>query len=221
MESETISTETTQPETAQPETARTEAQQVASRSNGAKSQGPTTEAGKRRSSQNARKNDFFTRIHLLPGEDQEEFDNLLSALSHENDPQSFMERHYIHEMADAMFRLRRVRAHAADIQAKAAEDMSDAFEKLAEEGKSLQLALRYEKHFQRQFDNAVKMLLAIRRLAIQEFQARQKQENLTRIKDLEKAVLTPDPILTKLNQDVRSFLDAMRKAQQNEPKVGQ
>ena len=105
--------------------------------------------------------------------------------------------------------------------AKAAEDMSDAFEKLAEEGKSLQLALRYEKHFQRQFDNAVKMLLAIRRLAIQEFQAQQKQENLTRIKDLEKAVLTPDPILTKLNQDVRSFLDAMRKAQQNEPKVGQ
>ncbi|MBL8178614.1 MAG: hypothetical protein JNK48_28330, partial [Bryobacterales bacterium] len=46
---------------------------------------------------------------------------------------------------------------------RAAEDMSEAFEKLAEEGKSLQLCLRYEKHFKHQFDSALKMLIALRK----------------------------------------------------------
>lgn len=34
-------------------------------------------------------------------------------------------------------------------------DATEAFEKPAEEGKPLHLCLRYEKHFQRQFDNVV------------------------------------------------------------------
>ena len=149
----------------QTDSTRTEAQKQASRSNGAQGQGPTTEEGKARSSQNARKHDFFTKIPLLPNEDQEEFYSMLLAFTNEHQPATPTEAYYVHEMADAAFRLQRVRIHAVDIQSKAAEDMSEAFEKLAEDGKSLHLCLRYEKHFQRQFDNSLKMLFSLRKNA--------------------------------------------------------
>lgn len=142
---------------------RSEAQQEASRINGAASRGPITEEGKQRSSQNARKHDFFTDPALLKGEDREEFQQVLSLFTEEHQPSTPTERAYVYEMADGWFRLHRVRRHAADIQSRAAEDMSEAFEKLAEEGKSLQLCLRYEKHFKHQFDSALKMLIALRR----------------------------------------------------------
>ena len=43
--------------------------------------------------------------------------------------------------------------------------MADAFQKLAESGPTLSLCLRYEKHFQRQFESALKMLFTLRKNA--------------------------------------------------------
>ena len=170
---------------------RTEAQQAASRSNGALGHGPTTDAGKQRSSHNARRHDFFTKIDLLPNEDQEEFYMLLHAFTQDHNPQIATERFYVHEMADAAFRLGRVRRHAADIQSKAAEDMSDAFEKLAEEGKSLQLCLRYEKHFQRQFDNAIKMIISLRKQTKHDAPSEELKELAFQVKVMQRAVFGP------------------------------
>ena len=200
---------------------RSEAQQQASRSNGAQGHGPTTEAGKQRSSQNARRHDFFTKIHLLPGEDQEEFYAILHAFTTDHNPQNATERFYVHEMADAAFRLGRVRRHAADIQSKAAEDMSDAFEKLAEDGKSLQLCLRYERHFQRQFDNAIKMILTLRKQTNQTSQSEQLKELTFHVKTIHRAVFGPpqpgeDPVYDDLFKHAQEWVAAQR----NEPALG-
>ena len=96
----------------QTDSTRTEAQQTASRSNGSLGHGPTTDAGKQRSSQNARRHDFFTKIDLLPNEDQQEFYALVQAFTEDHKPQTTTERFYVYEMADAAFRLGRVRRHA-------------------------------------------------------------------------------------------------------------
>ena len=200
---------------------RSEAQQVASRSNGALGHGPTTEAGKQRSSQNARRHDFFTKIDLLPNEDQEEFYMLLHAFTQDHNPQNATERFYVHEMADAAFRLGRVRRHAADIQSKAAEDMSDAFEKLAEEGKSLQLCLRYEKHFQRQFDNAIKMILSLRKQSKQTAPSEDLKELAFQVKVMQRAVFGPpqpgeNPAYDEIFQHAQQWVANQR----NEPGLG-
>jgi len=200
---------------------RTEAQQTASRENGSLGHGPTTDAGKQRSSQNARRHDFFTKIDLLPNEDQEEFYMLLHAFTQDHNPQNATERFYVHEMADAAFRLGRVRRHAADIQSKAAEDMSDAFEKLAEEGKSLQLCLRYEKHFQRQFDNAIKMILSLRKQSKQTAPSEELKELAFQVKVMQRAVFGPpepgeNPTYDEIFQHAQQWVANQR----NEPGLG-
>jgi len=202
-------------------TIRTEAQQNASRENGRQSHGATTDAGRQRSSQNARKHDFFTKIDLLPNEDQEEYYSLLQCFYEDHKPQNTTERFYVNEMADAAFRLGRVRRHAADIQSKAAEDMSEAFEKLAEEGKSLQLCLRYEKHFQRQFDNAIKMILALRKQVKQVTQNEQIKDLAFQIKVMHRAVFGPpqpgeDPTYDEIFQHAQQWVANQR----NEPGLG-
>jgi len=200
---------------------RTEAQQQASRSNGILGHGPATDAGKQRSSQNARRHDFFTKIDLLPNEDQEQFYLLLHAFTEDHNPQNATERFYVHEMADAAFRLGRVRRHAADIQSKAAEDMSDAFEKLAEEGKSLQLCLRYERHFQRQFDNAIKMILTLRKQTKQTVQNEQIKDLSFQVKVIHRAVFGPpqpgeNPTYDEIFQHAQQWVANQR----NEPNLG-
>jgi len=205
----------------EPNTIRTEAQKNASRENGRISNGPATEAGKQRSSQNARRHDFFTKIDLLPNEDREEFYMLLHAFTQDHNPQNATERFYVHEMADAAFRLGRVRRHAADIQSKAAEDMSDAFEKLAEEGKSLQLCLRYERHFQRQFDNAIKMILTLRKSVKQATQNEQIKDLAFQVKTMHRAVFGPpqpgeNPAYDEIFQHAQQWVAAQR----NEPGLG-
>ncbi len=151
---------------------RTDAQQQASRRNATLSTGPTSDSGKQRSSQNARKHDFFTNVALLPDEDQQAFNALLADFTEEHKPTTPTERRYVREMADAELRLRRVRDYAARLQCSQIDmnnlthnPMADAFQKLAENSNTLQLCLRYEKHFQRQFDSALKMLLTLRKNA--------------------------------------------------------
>ena len=141
----------------------------AARHNGAQSNGPVTADGKARSSQNARKHNIFTSVALLPNEDRQEFDFVLSVYTAEYSPETPTELRLVREIADAEFRLQRIREHAATIQGKAMQAFpdsqtaaADAFETLAE-GKALQLALRYERSFQRQFDHALRTLLDLRK----------------------------------------------------------
>ncbi|MBS1823845.1 MAG: hypothetical protein JST93_00870 [Acidobacteria bacterium] len=176
------------------------AQQSASRLNGAASFGPVTAEGKARSSQNARKHDFFTSTALLPSEDRAQFDELLAAFTEEHQPATFTERRYVREMADAEFRLMRVRNSITQIQWKTmqafenpTEAAAEAFDKLANEGKSLQLALRYERHFQRQFDSALKTLLQLKRQAAATHRAKAKQAQADHLKALEEYFLSPTP----------------------------
>ena len=145
------------------------AQQTAARQNGSLSQGPVTAEGKSHSSQNARKHNFFTTTALLPTEVREQFESLLADFTEEFQPSTPTEHRYIREMADAEFRLQRVRHHAVQIQWKAMQSFPDpesaaaeAFDKLANEGKSLQLIQRYERQFQRQFDSALKPPLQLK-----------------------------------------------------------
>ncbi len=199
---------------------RTEAQQAASRTNGAKSQGAVTEEGKARSSQNARKHDFFTKVGLLPDEDQQEYYDIAEAFLDEHKPQTVTERFYVLEMANAIFRLQRVRRYAAEIQSKAAEDMTEAFEKLADEGK-LQLCLRYERHFQRQFDTAIKMILSLRRSVKQSAQGQQIKDLAFQVKVMHRAIFGPpqpgeNPAFDELFQHAQQ----QNASRRNEPGIG-
>ncbi|MBL8220491.1 MAG: hypothetical protein JNL62_14755, partial [Bryobacterales bacterium] len=107
------------------------------------------------------------------------------------------------------------------IQSKAAEDMSDAFEKLAEEGKSLQLCLRYEKHFQRQFDNAIKMILTLRKQSKQTAPSEDLKELAFQVKVMQRAVFGPpqpgeDPTFDEIFQHAQQWVAN----KQNEPNIG-
>jgi hypothetical protein len=85
-----------------------ELQQIASRTNGAKSQGPITEEGKQASSQNSLAHGFNSKRIVLPGESQEEFDQLLASYLDEHHPETPTERTYIENMAAARWRQQRV-----------------------------------------------------------------------------------------------------------------
>jgi hypothetical protein len=85
-----------------------ELQQIASRANGAKSQGPITEEGKQASSQNSLNHGFNSKRIVLPGESQDEFDELLAAYLDEHQPETPTERTLIENMAIARWRQHRV-----------------------------------------------------------------------------------------------------------------
>ena len=176
------------------------AQQSAARANGALSAGPVTAEGKARSSQNARKHDLFTATALLPSEDRRQFESILAAFTDEHQPSTPTEARYIREMADAEFRLLRVRYSITQIQWKTMQTFenpeqsaAEAFEKLANQGKVLQLALRYERHFQRQFDSALKTLLQLKRQAAATRRAEANQAQAAELKALEDFFLAPTP----------------------------
>ncbi|MBI4909635.1 MAG: hypothetical protein HY820_38815 [Acidobacteria bacterium] len=139
-----------------------DAHSEAARRNGALSHGPTTEEGRRRSSQNACKHNFFASCASLPGEERAQFDALREAYSEEYLPVTSTEHHYVQEVADAEWRLQRVRSHMVDLQSKVMRETeqssAEAFHHLAKDGPSLPLLLRYETKFERQYDKAVQQL---------------------------------------------------------------
>ncbi len=85
-----------------------ELQQIASRTNGAKSHGPITEEGKQASSRNRLNHGFNSKRIVLPGESQEEFDQLLASYLDEHQPETPTERTLIENMAVARWRQQRV-----------------------------------------------------------------------------------------------------------------
>jgi hypothetical protein len=147
----------------------TAAQRTANQTNAQLSTGPVTENGKAASSRNNLRHGFRSQTVLLPGDDPAEYEALLAQLTEYFAPQELIETRFVREMADADWRLRRVREHqqaaitrqmekiwSANRDLPARELQSIAIETLNETGTSYATWLRYETKFERQYDRAFK-----------------------------------------------------------------
>ena len=83
-------------------------QAEANRRNAIKSTGPKTKEGKAKSRMNALKHGLTGKQVVIPGEDPEEFELLLSQLMQEHDPQSVLETSLVEWIAGAIWRLKRI-----------------------------------------------------------------------------------------------------------------
>ena len=145
----------------------TAAQFAANQANARCSTGPVSVESKAASSRNNTRHGFRSQTILLPGDDPAEYEALLGELTAQFSPQDLTEIRFVREMADAEWRLRRVREQlesaltrhmnnlaAAHPDASAFELQSLAIETLAQTGTSYGTWLRYETKFERQYDRA-------------------------------------------------------------------
>ena len=146
----------------------TPAQLLANRANAARSTGPRTAAGKRVSAANATRHGFRSQTVLLAGDDPAEYEALLARLMACFRPAGVHTRRAVREMADAEWRLARVREYlsrtldaaiAAQTGADPIELQRLAWLRLLEEDKSFRQLVRFEARFQRQYERAVRDLL--------------------------------------------------------------
>jgi hypothetical protein len=92
----------------------TEAQRAANKDNARLSTGPTTQEGKAISSQNRRKFGLTGRFTVLPWEDQEDFNLLVTRLRAEHQPNIAFETDLIEKMAQHFWLAQR-RVTAGDL----------------------------------------------------------------------------------------------------------
>ena len=151
------------------------------RSNGAKSHGPTSEAGRRRSSQNALKHGFSAETIVLPTEDSAEFNQLLAAYTNQFLPNGPVELDLVHQMVAAKWRLRRLSTIETQLFAKAiareeeraadrdeeqltpTESLAEAFSSLAN-SPDLAFLHRTESRLERSYSRALRNLLQLQHL---------------------------------------------------------
>jgi hypothetical protein len=150
----------------------------AARENGKKSRGPKTLEGKKSSSQNALKHGLTAESHVLPGEPEEDFQELLQ--SHENTyhPANAVEKDLVDTMALARWRLRRMATLETSLLetglALSKEDIDERFDDVSdqsrmafafkEQSKSLTLLMRYEASLTRLHDRTYKHLKELQKL---------------------------------------------------------
>jgi hypothetical protein len=140
------------------------AQFAANQANARQSTGPVTEKGKAASSRNNLRHGFRSQTVLLPGDDPAAYEALLADLTEYFAPGDLTELRFVREMADADWRLRRVREHqesaitrqmakiwSAHRDLPAMELQSIAIETLSDTGTSYGTWLRYETKFERQY----------------------------------------------------------------------
>jgi hypothetical protein len=89
----------------------TPAQLTANQANAQLSTGPVSPEGKAISSRNRLSHGFRSSTVLLPGDNPAEYEALLTELSEHYGPEDLAEIRFVREMADAEWRLRRVRRH--------------------------------------------------------------------------------------------------------------
>jgi hypothetical protein len=113
---------------------------------------------------------FRSSTVLLPSDDPAQYEALLEELTAHFGPTDLTTERLVREMADAEWRLRRLRSHLASALARHLETVaqrhpeltdpadreSRAIETLAETGCSYSTWLRYESRFQNQYDRAYK-----------------------------------------------------------------
>ena len=150
-----------------------------SRINGAKSRGPITPEGKKISSLNAVRHGLLAKVSCLTNENQGLFKELLRDYLTRLQPTDMVELRLVEQVASAAFRLERMVSmetalfdREMDTQTKQREKefpkmdpesvFAMAFKSLADNSKALHLYLRYEAMLTRQYDRAMKQLLALR-----------------------------------------------------------
>ncbi len=149
----------------------TAAQSGANQANAQHSTGPCTDQGKAASARNRLNHGFRSSTVLLPGDDRAEYEELLAELTEHLGPTDLTEDRLTREMADAEWRLRRVRQHmesalsrhmsklaednpdldSPDLQSLAVETLGQA---VGSRSTSYSTWLRYETKFERQYDRA-------------------------------------------------------------------
>jgi len=147
------------------------------RINGAKSRGPKTEAGLKRSSQNALKHGLSAQTLVLPTEDPGEFHNLLTSYLDQFRPGGPAELDLVHEMVAAQWRLQRLAIietqlyvesmkrfeEDADEPLNPTESLTAAFTWLASSN-SYPFLQRVESRLQRTYSRALRGLLQLQRV---------------------------------------------------------
>jgi hypothetical protein len=181
-----------------------EFQQTASRTNGAKSNGPITEEGKQASSQNRLAHGFNSKRVVLPGESQEEFDELLAGYLGEHQPATPTERTLIENMAIARWRQQRAwtletagltteMRRPRYIEGEDPETQAFvAFRTLTDDSRTLELLNRYEARFERQFRAALTALLNLQTKRRAEERENAKAEAATSPKTITYRWVDPD-----------------------------
>ena len=146
------------------------------RINGAKSRGPKTEAGRKRSSQNALKHGLTSQTLVLPTEDPEEFQQLLTSYLEQFQPHSPAELHLVHEMVAAKWRLGRLAIietqlyveytkqvqEDSDDPLSPIESLTGAFTRLANTN-SYPFLHRVEARLERTYSRALRTLIQLQR----------------------------------------------------------
>src|SRR5438270_777563 len=132
----------------------TEAQHAANNANAQLSTGPTTQEGKAISCQNRRKFGLTGRFTVLPWEDQEDFNLLVTRLRAEHQPTIAFETDLIEKMAQHFWLSQR----AVLLQ----ETCFDRELPICEQEKLMALYLRYQTTHERAFERCVKELRTLR-----------------------------------------------------------
>jgi hypothetical protein len=154
------------------------ARAAASRANGAKSLGPVTPAGKDITSRNAIRHGILSRFLVMRDEIPDLFEDLYARFHRDLSPRNDVERALVEEMVTSWWRKQRVWGlESARIQYQM--KMNDAMGRLvevddpatltalavgdlADNSRVLDLCLRYETRYERQFHRALYRLLDLR-----------------------------------------------------------
>ncbi len=173
----------------------TEKQIEANRRNAKQSTGPRTDEGKQRVSQNALKHGLFSKRTVIPGEDPDDFDSLLTEYERVFQPTNVAEDALVRQIADADWRLRRI-STLEDTFLESEVEQRRAYRKscnpnesprtdnqmLGEimrfHNKDLDHFVRYHAHFSRRHFQAIKQLEQLREMERRYIQLRFEEEGI-------------------------------------------
>ncbi len=155
----------------------TERQIQANRANALKSTGPRTPEGKRICSQNGVLHNLVSGPVVLKGESTRRFNNLAAALKRQFQPRNSAETALVHTMAAVRWRLLRMWGiQTAGFQDEMARQdpsagsgavrAAAAFRSLADHSRALVLHHRFEVAYDRQYNQALTLLLKLRETPI-------------------------------------------------------
>ena len=154
---------------------------AANRANAQKSSGPVTPAGKAKTATNSRKHGLTGRFTVLPGEDQEAFDNLFEQFMLDEKPVGSVEVELVRKMAEHTW----VRQRAARCLEACFLVMPQTPEQAANDEAEVRVRpeleryLRYQSHHDRAYARAAAELLKRqkeRRLAERGFVSQKREE---------------------------------------------
>jgi hypothetical protein len=154
------------------------------RANGAKSHGPVTPEGRAASSRNSLRHGLSAKSVTIQGESEEEFQLFLDSYIEQFGPQGEVQMQLVETMAAARWRLRRLVPMESSLLSteilRRAEDIDEefqqmndydrlawVFQKLADNGQSLSLLVRYEGTLNRSHDRAFQQFQLLAKRPVQ------------------------------------------------------